>query len=512
MAQQTINVGTNPNDGTGDTLRGAFIKTDDNFTELYSGKQNTLISGTNIKTINSTSLLGSGNVSVQATLVSGTNIKTINGNSLLGSGDLTISGGITGSGTDNYIPRFNGTTALENSIIFDDGTNVGIGTASPISKFNLVGGAASFDFGGFANIPAIKLLASGDEPTLRFYRPSGGTPNARIFQIQNTVGDLTFGYALANKYSESTFTETMRITSAGYVGIGTSSPVTLLDLGSSTGQKLSIYSSGNDRAGFGIETSTLRYYTPTGSIHSFGHLSNSDGVTFSERMQIDSSGNVGIGISSPLSRLHVEGTSDQIIISGGTIQSLTSVAGGSMINYDDSISVWGLFSDVFTYNITDEAFYLNSIIVNDTNNSVNFGAKKLPNATSFTNSTYETLIGVYDSSTTDYETSIYAKRNIYCGASSTTTILTIAEPNSAIDLVAKIGYGDRFFIAKVSVMVDWNALTYTYKITNTNTTNFDDSDSLNINFEFSFAGAEFVVQINNTSGNDIYSNINANIL
>ena len=54
-------------------------------------KQNTLVSGTNIKTINSTSLLGSGNVAVQPTLVSGTNIKTVNGNSLLGSGDLTIS-------------------------------------------------------------------------------------------------------------------------------------------------------------------------------------------------------------------------------------------------------------------------------------------------------------------------------------------------------------------------------------------------------------------------------------
>lgn len=30
----------------------------------------------------------------QATLVSGTNIKTVNGNSLLGSGDITISGGV----------------------------------------------------------------------------------------------------------------------------------------------------------------------------------------------------------------------------------------------------------------------------------------------------------------------------------------------------------------------------------------------------------------------------------
>jgi len=115
---------------------------------LSSLKQNTLVSGTNIKTINGNSLLGSGNLTIsggtvtsvglttgtsgtdlnvvsspitgagtitlnvptasatnrgalssadwstfntkQASSVSGTNIKTINGNSLLGSGDLTI--------------------------------------------------------------------------------------------------------------------------------------------------------------------------------------------------------------------------------------------------------------------------------------------------------------------------------------------------------------------------------------------------------------------------------------
>lgn len=91
--------------------------------------QETLVSGTNIKTINSTSLLGSGDITIsggttdwgdiggtlsnqtdlqgaldakQATLVSGTNIKTINSTSLLGSGDISISasaawGSITGT-------------------------------------------------------------------------------------------------------------------------------------------------------------------------------------------------------------------------------------------------------------------------------------------------------------------------------------------------------------------------------------------------------------------------------
>lgn len=37
MAQQTIGIGTTANDGTGDTIRDAFDKCNDNFTELYTG-------------------------------------------------------------------------------------------------------------------------------------------------------------------------------------------------------------------------------------------------------------------------------------------------------------------------------------------------------------------------------------------------------------------------------------------------------------------------------------------
>jgi len=36
MSRQIINIGTYPNDGTGDFLRDAFIKTNNNFEELYS--------------------------------------------------------------------------------------------------------------------------------------------------------------------------------------------------------------------------------------------------------------------------------------------------------------------------------------------------------------------------------------------------------------------------------------------------------------------------------------------
>jgi len=140
-------------DGTMDDIPNGvtYVKTENNLTDaektilsntsgtntgdnavnsLYSGlaasKQDTLVSGTNIKTIEGQSLLGSGNIDLtksdvglsnvdntsdaskpistatqtaldgkQATLVSATNIKTINGSSILGSGDLTIGASLT---------------------------------------------------------------------------------------------------------------------------------------------------------------------------------------------------------------------------------------------------------------------------------------------------------------------------------------------------------------------------------------------------------------------------------
>ena len=48
-------------------------------------------------------------------------------------------GGITGSGTTNYIPKWTSGSALGNSLVFDDGTNVGIGTATPGHKLDVSG-------------------------------------------------------------------------------------------------------------------------------------------------------------------------------------------------------------------------------------------------------------------------------------------------------------------------------------------------------------------------------------
>jgi hypothetical protein len=48
MAQQIINVGASANDGTGDTLRLSQQKTNDNTTELYNSKLESVVAGTNV--------------------------------------------------------------------------------------------------------------------------------------------------------------------------------------------------------------------------------------------------------------------------------------------------------------------------------------------------------------------------------------------------------------------------------------------------------------------------------
>ena len=101
-------------------------------TTALATKQDTLVSGTNIKTVNSTSLVGSGNVAVQPTLVSGTNIKTLNSVSLLGSGDIVLAA--TPSGVAGAIQFSNGSAfASDAANLFWDDTNnrLGVGTNAP---------------------------------------------------------------------------------------------------------------------------------------------------------------------------------------------------------------------------------------------------------------------------------------------------------------------------------------------------------------------------------------------
>ena len=134
-------------------VSGTNIKTINSTSVLGSGNiavQPTLVSGTSIKTVNSNSLLGSGDVAVQETLVSGTNIKTLNNTSLLGSGNIVLTA--NPSGVSGAIQFSNGSAfASDASNLFWDDTNnrLGVGTNAPTSNFDVKSTATSFVFAQF---------------------------------------------------------------------------------------------------------------------------------------------------------------------------------------------------------------------------------------------------------------------------------------------------------------------------------------------------------------------------
>ena len=77
-----------------------------------------------------------GNLTVTGTTTSNiVSATTISGTTFYGNG-TNLTGVVKGSGTSNYLPRWTGTTALGNSIIQDDGTNIGINT-SPNSAYRV---------------------------------------------------------------------------------------------------------------------------------------------------------------------------------------------------------------------------------------------------------------------------------------------------------------------------------------------------------------------------------------
>ena len=92
-----------------------------------------LTSHQSIKTINGTSMVGSGNVAVQPTLVSGTNIKTVNSTSLLGSGNIAVQAKISAVAVTIAAADWSATTTCTKSVSGVTASNNVVVTTAPAS-------------------------------------------------------------------------------------------------------------------------------------------------------------------------------------------------------------------------------------------------------------------------------------------------------------------------------------------------------------------------------------------
>ena len=227
--------------------------------------------------------------------------------------DTTVVPNLGVSGNDVAIE----TGGLERLRIASSG-NVGIGTSSPQAKLDVSGvGNFSTDWNNFSGDGLhIQCSGTGGEGAytggISFSRISTDN-NSRAAGIAGVEGTDADRVGLAFFIHQSATTsnsllEAMRIDYSGNVGIGTTSPSAVIHAnGSSQGD---VYFRGETGATKGLLFSTFNVNATDHAGHNINAVSSVGEISFStgstERLRIDSSGNVGIGTSSPATNLQIE--------------------------------------------------------------------------------------------------------------------------------------------------------------------------------------------------------------
>lgn len=283
--------------------------------------------------------------SKQDLLVSGTNIKTINGNSLLGSGDLSISGsGVTTVGAFSGSSQTNGASISSSTITFGpaDGTNPGMVStaAQTIAGQKTLNGGIKLTATGVASVTTTTfgpnvLAPASSNPSLDFDFTNGTRPYGRIF-MDTGAGGSVFKFGTSSSFatginqaplvfSHDSFTYTN--TTGAQISAGSSGVSIGLsgNANSITGTLLNTVPGGaafqgTNNPGFKIAGSNYygisfngyskiaAYDSASGSYLYFG-TSNSyaSGVT-NTALTIQYDGRIGVGVTAPAARLDINNT------------------------------------------------------------------------------------------------------------------------------------------------------------------------------------------------------------
>ena len=257
--------------------------------------------------------------------------------------------GVDGTGTAGYLSKWTDADTIGNSVIVESSSKIGIGTATPDNlltlrsasqyqqdlKFTVGSTAVAGGFIGAGGASENIWMSAGAELTANSQSASGftarnneggGAGKAAGIRLGDSAGTITF-FTASSLTNGNTFTwdggsETgavMSILNDGKVGIGTTAPAALLQVGASGtgGGGVKIYGATNGNP--------LVMYEDTNNAitHNF-HLDVSDNAglimyaaSAVPKVSIQTSGNsyfiggnFGIGTAAPLSLLHIRLSAD----------------------------------------------------------------------------------------------------------------------------------------------------------------------------------------------------------
>jgi len=202
-------------------------------------------------------------------------------------------------------------------ISIDSSGNVGIGTTSPanlleVEGTNATGDGVRFGTSSSDNAGNFKLaLQTNDANRVEFLATRQASTGGSLDIYTRAVG--------------GTLTNALTIDESQNVGIGTDSPATSLHVNSGANGEILRIQGANAQ---------LRIGNPTLNVMDINSSGSGDSLTLStddtERMRIDSSGNVGIGTDSPENPLHVNGGTSN------TLAKFESTDDFALIEFKDS--------------------------------------------------------------------------------------------------------------------------------------------------------------------------------